>query len=594
MLRLKKASPGELLYRFRQAVMMFYVKKREQSLFRHIPTINSKDLESIVLPELYSSIEDELSVRILEGSTFFLSDEKSLYAAYEMGNSAVFCNDVVAEGTGFDIRSVWEPARLQHLLILLLYNRHQQDKAIDEFIKRQVLTWIGSNPFPCGPHYISAMECGMRIPVFLHILKHLRNLENEDFQRIAEAIYIHAWWISHRLSLYSSLGNHTVAECTGLVFAGIVFRNTTPGKRWLKTGTALLKQEAGHQILPDGGPAEQSINYHRFVLDLYWYCLDFLEKNTDLDFSDIKPRLTAGEFFLKSMQTGQADLPSIGDSDDGHAVAPGAVPRRFQPENTTAGHQTFPESGYSIFNTPNGSRMIFDHGPLGMAPLYNHGHADALSIILHKDGLPFLVDPGTYRYNGTTEYRRYFKSTRAHNTVTIDNSDQAVQETGFVWSHPYSSRMIRTADNEQGFLIEAMHDGYSRLEKKVYHHRTILNVDDLFIIRDKFEGIGQHEFELNYHLHPDAPVEYDGQWWRIKQGQTVVFLRLLKGDVLTSYYGQEDPVLGWFSPSYGIKEKSRVLQCRKTDEASRTEFHTAICTGDVLERSELEAIACRM
>jgi len=59
-LRLKKASPGELLHRFRQAVMMFYVKKREQSLFRHIPAINSKDLESIVLPELYLSIDDEL------------------------------------------------------------------------------------------------------------------------------------------------------------------------------------------------------------------------------------------------------------------------------------------------------------------------------------------------------------------------------------------------------------------------------------------------------------------------------------------------------------------------------------------------------
>jgi Uncharacterized protein conserved in bacteria len=287
-------------------------------------------------------------------------------------------------------------------------------------------------------------------------------------------------------------------------------------------------------------------------------------------------------------------LPSIGDSDDGYAVAPGVIPRCIQPENATARHQTFPESGYSIIRMANGSRMIFDHGPLGMAPLYNHGHADALSIILHKDGLPFLVDPGTYQYNGNHEYRRYFKSTRAHNTVTIDNADQAVQETGFVWSHPYSSRMIRTTDNGQGFLIEAMHDGYSRLEGKVYHQRTILSVDDLFIIRDQFEGDGRHEFELNYHLHPAASVEYDGEWWRIQQGQTVVYLRLLKGDVLTSCYGQENPILGWFSPSYGIKEKSRVLQCRKTDDASRTEFLTAICTGDVLGSSELEAIACKI
>ena len=66
----------------------------------------------------------------------------------------------------------------------------------------------------------------------------------------------------------------------------------------------------------------------------------------------------------------------------------------------------------------------------GMPPLYNHGHADALSITLSVGGKETLVDPGTYRYNGEPEFRKYFKGTRAHNTVTIDGLDQAVQETG--------------------------------------------------------------------------------------------------------------------------------------------------------------------
>ena len=80
----------------------------------------------------------------------------------------------------------------------------------------------------------------------------------------------------------------------------------------------------------------------------------------------------------------------------------------------------FKDSGYTIIKIINNFTFTFDHGPLGMAPLYNHGHADALSITLSKDDRPILIDPGTYRYNGVPEWRRYFKGTRAHNTVTID------------------------------------------------------------------------------------------------------------------------------------------------------------------------------
>ena len=60
-----------------------------------------------------------------------------------------------------------------------------------------------------------------------------------------------------------------------------------------------------------------------------------------------------------------------------------------------------------------------------MAPLYNHGHADALSVTLSLGETPFLIDPGTYRYNGVPDWRRYFKGTRAHNTICIDEQDQA-------------------------------------------------------------------------------------------------------------------------------------------------------------------------
>ena len=144
-----------------------------------------------------------------------------------------------------------------------------------------------------------------------------------EYQLIVDAVYRHAWLISERLSLYSSLGNHTVAESVGLIFAGAIFRNTNSGCEWLKKGLELLKAELYHQILEDGGPVEQSINYHRFVVDLYWVASDFLEKNDLYKCSEFKDRLIQAESFIMAFSNADDGLPSIGDSDDGYAVAPG-------------------------------------------------------------------------------------------------------------------------------------------------------------------------------------------------------------------------------------------------------------------------------
>ncbi len=40
-----------------------------------------------------------------------------------------------------------------------------------------------------------------------------------------------------------------------------------------------------------------------------------------------------------------------------------------------------------------------DAAPLGFLSIAAHGHADALSFILHVDGSPILVDPGTFMYH---------------------------------------------------------------------------------------------------------------------------------------------------------------------------------------------------
>lgn len=245
--------------------------------------------------------------------------------------------------------------------------------------------------------------------------------------------------------------------------------------------------------------------------------------------------------------------------------------------------RTFPVSGYTVVRTTTNGFLIFDHGPLGMPPLYNHGHADALSIILFQDGVEMLVDPGTYRYNGEPEFRRYFKGTRAHNTVTVDGADQAIQETGFIWSHPYKAQLTRSEATTDGRSIEGCHDGYRRLKDPVEHRRVIAFFGGAhFLVLDTFTGAGVHDFELNYHLHPDIAAKRQNGWWHVGNEKVVILIRLLKGADFISISGEEDPPFSWFSPAYGVKVKSGVLSCRKRGPAAETSFLTAISLSEPL------------
>lgn len=638
-MRLQNASLPEVINRIGDFLFIF--RTRAEFIKGHVfisdSLIPSADVDHLQLPEFRYPGNDSRLQSLLSGETFTLNGNKREIIAFEDRTRGRFSCDIPVFQNSIDIRMVWEPARLQHLTTLLLYinNNHpgaedfkDRDKDsitphpaplpskgegktkdsndirckthfcvdVKEFVKNALFEWLDKNPFLSGPHYFSAMECGLRIPVFFYALKILDNLDDLERQRILTSIYQHAWWISRRLSLYSSLGNHTVCECIGLVFAGAVFRSAPEGIAWLNRGIELLQQELFHQILEDGGPAEQSLNYHRFVLDLYWLAADFLEKNRLYDCPAWKPRLLQGETFLQAFCDDQGNFPALGDSDDGWAIAPGIRPLRGSPfcnklqkiqpptqANSEAiksqvSWETLPSSGYTIIRGNSGLILTFDHGPLGMAPLYGHGHADALSINLRVNGRTILVDPGTYRYNGFPEFRRYFKGTRAHNTVTIDDQDQAAQETGFIWSHPFRAHLVRTCPIDKGLIIEGSHNGYERLKDPVTHSRIVSFLEGRhLLIRDTFSGTGTHFFELNFHLHPEAIIGAEKEWWVIQYGEARVFMKLFSGGSFALIKGQETPPLGWFSPAYGIKLKSRVLNCTQSGSFRDIQFLTAIC-----------------
>jgi hypothetical protein len=580
--RLKRATAGELVYRLQLAGTHYRVGRlvRRGRIPCHIPSLDLLNIRSLTMPAFHGQVKRIDADRILAGFRFTLNSDPNSIAQCDLELRQLYCPSIRSLGSQVDIRAVWEPARLQHVTLLIAFLRQwpdaQDGRAIMEIVRNEILGWLAANRFPLGPHYLSAMECGLRLPVFFYALKVLDNLSDSDLETILKGIYHHAWWIERNLSLFSSLGNHTVCEAMGLVFAGSVCREMEDGRRWLNTGIGLLAQELPHQVLDDGGPAEQAFGYHRFVLDIYWLAIDFLESNNLRCCDDFKARLLAGESFLSCFGDTAGIIPPVGDYDDGYAIAPGLSPRRLIPAEQQPPCKTFSKSGYTVVRGNGESLLAFDHGPLGMAPLYNHGHADALSITLSIGDTAFLVDAGTYRYNGVPPFRRYFKGTKAHNTVVIDGLDQATQMTGFIWEEPFSGRLERAVETAAGLLIEASHDGYSRLKEPVLHTRSIQCAPNgAWVITDLFKGTGQHTFELNFHFHPEIIMTEQEIGWLAERNGHRIRVELANGGFHLCR-GKEGPLMGWFSPAYNLKTPSPVLQAVRSGTPAEVRFETRI------------------
>jgi len=152
--------------------------------------------------------------------------------------------------------------------------------------------------------------------------------------------------------------------------------------------------------------------------------------------------------------------------------------------------------------------LIFDVGPLGLMPHAAHGHADALSVMVRLDGRFLLTDPGTGAYFHSALLRNVFRRTAAHNTVTVDGLDQADVFDLFKWVNPVEARLQASYLSEHFDYLCALHHGYHRLRDAVTHTRTVLFVrPDAWLIVDRLEGQGQHEFAQHFHFPPDINVK---------------------------------------------------------------------------------------
>lgn len=469
-----------------------------------------------------------------------------------------------------ELQIIWTKSRLQNLFDLALACQHlsdpHQQKEIANYIESTCHSWIDSNPWLVGVHYLSTLECALRLISLCHTFDLARKFQihESSWQALLQLVREHAYFIHHRLNLFSYAGNHTIGECTGLIYAGILFPEFPESKYWLRSGLMHLQQQADAQILADGGNREQSFHYLLMIVDLCGLVVMLLKHHNHPVPREIEQGWLRGCHFLQSFADRPEHLPAIGDSDDGFALSRYLklswqhVP--YTPSSSPC-IKSFESSGYSnIAGISAHGSMLFHHGRLGVtAGGFGHGHADALSVDWKWNDRRILIDPGTHCYDKDSRFRRYFRSTAAHNTIMIDGLDQAHQEghTAFAWKNSYRSYLIASTTKSTGkVIVLAQHDGYARIG--IIHSRAIIYDPGFgWTIWDRVEGQGSHRLDMHWHI--DAPTNLDVQRITLNMMHRAWIIEV-KDETPTLFYGNESEPLGWISRQFGTLEPISTLR----------------------------------
>ncbi|MCP4022455.1 MAG: heparinase, partial [Desulfobacteraceae bacterium] len=521
------------------------------------------------------------------------------------------------------VKFVWEFNRLYGLFPLGFTYKLTGEKKYAQKIVRLIKSWVKKNPYPIGVNWASGIESGVRLANLVWALSCLEKytFSDDDTAAINTFVYFNAVRLHRYPSKYSSANNHLLAEGFGLFVAGLFFPHFQEADTWLKQGKSILENECSRQILPDGGSFEYSTTYLSFVFDfflLFKICCNSngIEYNKTIDH-----QLEKSCEFVKRISDENGNIPNIGDQDSAVLVNFGLnnhenfqsilntgsilfdrpdliadtktdlktflLTGKMVPEQTSLRRIesqsaiVLKDSGLAVIRDRVDNKEILFVGnatPLGMAPLYAHGHLDALSFYLSVDGEEIFIDPGTYLYHNSGIWREYFRSTAAHNTLRINRKDMSKQTGDFMFARPYAI-IENTLDKTGGGIIwKAGHDAYKAKEPFADVNREVCwdTRKNEFIIKDTITNQARAMIELFFHFHPECKLASREDGFKITRGNVNIDLRpdtSLQSQILQ---GSHEPVAGWYSPGFNQIMESFTIRLYGQYNA-QSSFTTRIC-----------------
>jgi hypothetical protein len=501
--------------------------------------------------------------------------EQANKAAVKQGSVFTFLNQT------FDTKYEWFPHGVSRLW---LYNLHYLDWVFElqaHDFQAIVTDWIEKVPVGAKnawhPYTVS-----LRIGNLIwYYSAHTNDFQSDFKLKLVNSIYNQTKYLAANLE-FDVLGNHLIENCEALIISGVFFNNN----KWRDKGLKILDRQLKEQILPDGGHYERSPMYHCIVLedllavhqallfsgitDALWLTDAIRRMTIFLDgicINPVKPKLPSVPVSFSPLRVGEGpgvrskhevNIPLLNDSAYGIAFSPDIL-LNYAKEKTSI--EIPRDDNYTYINckdtgihiVKHGSwRTIFDVGQICPDFLPAHAHNDMLSILLWHNNQPVLTDSGVYEY-ASGEWRNYFRSSKAHNTVTIDNIEQ---------NEIYSSFRVGRRGKPYGFTTNAngseatcFHNCYRHI--KIETGRKIALSESGIMVHDIFKNSGKSRpFVSALHFAPGfrlKSIDGNKSQTALSNGNIDIMLSLLSPGIYIKEY------VSWYSPEFGIKTERLCL-----------------------------------
>lgn len=435
-----------------------------------------------------------------------------------------------------DHKVIWELNRHQHLVVLAQDWLLHRDKASLEELIAQLDSWMEQNPFQRGINWASALEVAFRALAWIWIFQCAGEAFPRKFRRRwLQMLYWHGCHLERNLSFYFSPNTHLLGEAVALHALGVLFAFPRSAQ-WTLLGDMVMRQEIRNQVHADGSHFEHSSYYHVYALDMFVF--HGLLSSPDAAYRAIVAKMAE---YLEALLGPARRLSFFGDDDGGRFfhpygrhdeygraslatahfwlngkwpataaavdIAPQAAwwlgPRKdaavVPPATPVSESRLFPDVGIAVLRAP-GIHVLFDAGPFGTGR-GGHSHSDTLSFTVWRNGEPLLVDAGTYRYVGDAAARDAFRGSAAHNTVRIDQLDQAMPVNPFAWNELPHVQLIEwsPSDTYDRIVAECRYRGFRHRRRLI-----LLKREALLLVFDEIDGPpGDHLVEQFWHPADD-------------------------------------------------------------------------------------------